>query len=58
MVFAVFSDSQESSDGFNYQVPLTWPQVQAIFWLFAGYSFMLPSLAMISLELKKLRSKK
>jgi hypothetical protein len=57
-VFAVLVDSQETSDGFSYQVPLTWPQVQAIFWLFAGYSFMLPSLAMISLELKKLRSKK
>jgi hypothetical protein len=57
MVFAVFSDSQESSDGFNYQVPLTWPQVQAIFWLFAGYSFMLPSLAMLSLEAKRSKPK-
>lgn len=58
MVFALIVDFQETSDGFSYQVPLTWPQVQAIFWLFAGYSFMLPSLAMISLELNKLRSKK
>lgn len=51
MVFAVVSDSQTSSDGFSYQLAFTWPQVQAVFWLFAGYSFMLPSLAMLSLDL-------
>lgn len=53
MVYAIFSDAQPDSDGFNYALEFTWPQVQAIFWLFAGYAFMLPSMAMISLELKK-----
>jgi hypothetical protein len=53
MLFAVFTDAQTSSDGFNYQLAFTWPQVQAIFWLVMGYSLMLPSMAMISLELKK-----
>jgi hypothetical protein len=55
MVFALLSDSQPGTDGFNYVLEFTWPQVQAIFWLFAGYTFMLPSMAMISLELKKAR---
>jgi hypothetical protein len=53
MLFSVFADAQTSSDGFNYQLAFTWPQVQAIFWLIIGYSLMLPSMAMISLELKK-----
>lgn len=53
MVFAIFTDVQPDSDGFNYLLEFTWPQVQAIFWLFAAYTFMLPSMAMISLELKR-----
>jgi hypothetical protein len=53
MVFAVFTDAQTSSDGFNYQLAFTWPQVQAIFWLIMGYALMLPSMAMISVELNK-----
>lgn len=53
MVYAIFSDAQPGSDGFNYVLEFTWPQVQAIFWVFAAYTFMLPSLAMISLELKR-----
>lgn len=53
MLFSAFADAQTSSDGFNYQLAFTWPQVQAIFWLVMGYSLMLPSMAMISLELKK-----
>jgi hypothetical protein len=53
MVFAIFTDARPDSDGFNYLLEFTWPQVQAVFWVFAGYAFMLPSLAMISLELKK-----
>jgi hypothetical protein len=55
MVYAIFTDFQSGSDGFNYALEFTWPQVQAIFWLFAGYTFMLPSMAMLSLELKKAR---
>jgi hypothetical protein len=53
MVFAIFSDAEPGSDGFNYVLEFTWPQVQAIFWVFAAYTFMLPSMAMISLELKR-----
>ena len=53
MVYAIFTDFQPASDGFNYLLEFTWPQVQAIFGLFAAYTFMLPSMAMISLELKK-----
>lgn len=57
MVYSIFTDIQTNYDGFNYQLSFTWPQVQAIFWLIFGYSFMLPSMAMISLELKKLSKK-
>jgi hypothetical protein len=53
MAFAIFSDFQSDSDGFNYLLEFTWPQVQAVFWIFAAYTFMLPSMAMISLELKR-----
>lgn len=53
MAFAIYSDTQPDSDGFSYLLEFTWPQVQAVFWLFAGYAFMLPSLAMLSIELKK-----
>lgn len=55
MLFSVFTDAQTSSDGFNYQLAFTWPQVQAIFWLVMGYALMLPSMAMVSLELRKQR---
>jgi hypothetical protein len=53
MVFAIFTDFQPESNGFNYLLEFTWPQVQAVFWIFAAYTFMLPSMAMISLELKR-----
>jgi len=53
MVYSIFTDSQTSSDGFNYHLGFTWPQVQATFWLVMGYALMLPSMAMISVELKK-----
>ncbi len=53
MVYSVFTDAQTNSDGFNYQLAFTWPQVQALFWLVFGYAFMLPSMSMISLELAK-----
>lgn len=53
MVFAIRSDWQPESDGFNYQLNFTWPQVQAVFWLVMGHSATLPSLAMISQELSR-----
>ena len=57
MTFAVFADFQDGSDGFNYVLELTWPQIQAVFWLIFGYAFMLPSMAMISIDLKRERSR-
>lgn len=56
--FAIFTDFQSGSDGFNYQIAFTWPQVQAIFWLVLGYALMLPSMAMLSLELQKTQKAK
>ncbi|MEN9954955.1 MAG: hypothetical protein RLZZ41_619 [Actinomycetota bacterium] len=58
IVFAILTDAQESSDGFNYQIALTWPQVQAIFWVFAGYSFLLPSLAMTYIDITRSNNRK
>lgn len=55
LVYSIFSDAQPESDGFNYLLSFTWPQVQAVFWLFAGYTFMMPSMALISIELKRER---
>lgn len=57
MVYSIVVDFQTDSDGFNYALSFTWPQVQALFWLVFGYSFMLPSMAMLSQELKKEKSK-
>lgn len=53
MGYAVGSDLQEGSDGFNYALSFNWPQVQAVFWLLFAYALMLPSMAMISLDLKR-----
>jgi hypothetical protein len=51
--FSIYTDSQPYSDGFSYNIPLTWPQVQAIFWLIFAYTAMLPSMAVIGQELSK-----
>ena len=55
MAFVIVSDFDEAGDGFNYLVPLTWPQVQAIFWLVVAYVLMLPSMALLSVETRKRR---
>lgn len=57
MVFAVVTDFQPDSDGFTYLVALTWPQVQAIFWAIFAYATMLPSMAMLFLEIRKSKSR-
>ena len=44
--YAIADDLLNDSDGFNYTLPLTWPQINAIFWLVFGYAYMLPSLIM------------
>ena len=51
LAFTVITDWQGESDGFTYGITLTWPQVQAIFWLIFAYTAMLPSMAVISQEL-------
>lgn len=45
----------EAFDGFNYQINLTWPQINAIFWLVFGYAYMLPSMIMAWRESTRLR---
>lgn len=52
MIYVVFQDSSPISDDFNYQLIITWPQVQALFWFIWGYSFMLPSMVMAWRESK------
>jgi len=44
--YSVGQDFGNDSDGFNYTLQLTWPQINAIFWLVFGYAYMLPSLIM------------
>jgi hypothetical protein len=53
LAFTIFTDWQSESDGFSYKIPLTWPQIQAIFWLIFAYTAMLPSMAVIGQELSK-----
>lgn len=50
--FVLIADSAPNSDGFSYAISMTWPQVQAVFWLFCGYSLMLPSMAVIWQDLR------
>ena len=45
-IYVLIRDTSPESDGFNYQLSLTWPQVQALFWFIWGYAFMLPSMVM------------
>ena len=51
--FSIYTDSQAESIVFTYIIPLTWPQVQAVFWLIFAYTAMLPSMAVIGQELSK-----
>jgi hypothetical protein len=53
--FTFFADSRNLSDGFEYTLNLTWTQIQSILCLVIGYSAMLPSMAVISLELSRTR---
>jgi hypothetical protein len=57
MVFAVVTGFQSDSDGFTYLLELTWPQVQAIFWAIFAYGTMLPSMAMLFLDIKREKEK-
>lgn len=53
LAFTAYSDATGESDGFSYNIPLTWPQIQAIFWFLFAYATMLPSMAVIGQELTK-----
>jgi hypothetical protein len=57
LVFIILVDSDVSSDGFNYTVSFTWPQTQAFFWFLMGYLAMLPSMALLSVDLKSTKAK-
>ena len=54
LAYSIAEDISNDSDGFNYTLPLTWPQINAIFWLVWGYGYMLPSLIMAWRESKRL----
>lgn len=52
-----FLNDSPDFDGFNYEISLTWPQVQAIFWLVFGYAYMLPSIIMAWRESRRMDTK-
>ena len=54
--YSISKDLFTDSDGFNYTLQFTWPQVNAIFWLVFGYAYMLPSLIMAWQESKRISS--
>ena len=55
--YSISEDLLNDSDGFNYTLQLTWPQINAIFWLVFGYAYMLPSLIMAWRESRRMDRK-
>ena len=55
--YSISKDLFNDSDGFNYTLQFTWPQVNAIFWLVFGYAYMLPSLIMAWRESRRMDKK-
>ena len=53
MVIIVMRDSSAETSLFRYEFTVTWPQVQAMFWLLLGYSATLPSMVLAWSESKK-----
>jgi hypothetical protein len=53
LVFAIVTDFSPDSDGFTYEVTVTWTQLQGAFWLFCGYALMLPSMAVILQDISR-----
>jgi uncharacterized membrane protein YhhN len=51
------TDFQPESNGFVYALTITWPQVQAVFWAVFAYGTMLPSMAMLFLDIKREKEK-
>jgi len=52
-----FLNDSPGFDGFNYEITLTWPQINAIFWLVFGYAYMLPSMIMAWRESRRMDKK-
>jgi hypothetical protein len=57
IIFVIVNDMAPESDGFNYRIEFSWPQMQAIWWLFLGYSLMLPSMSYLGLELRQKKAR-
>ena len=57
MIFVIVNDLTPESDGFNYRIEFSWPQMQAVWWFFFGYSQMLPSMSFLGLELRKRKAR-
>ena len=57
MIFVIVNDMAPESDGFNYRIEFSWPQMQAVWWLFLGYSLMLPSMSYLGLELRQKKAR-
>ena len=55
--YSIAEDLLNDGDGFNYTLQLTWPQINAIFWLVFGYAYMFPSLIMAWRESRRLDKK-
>ena len=55
--YSIAEDLLNDGDGFNYTLQLTWPQINAIFWLVFGYAYMLPSLIMAWRESRRMDKK-
>ena len=55
--YSITEDLLNDSDGFNYTLQITWPQINAIFWLVFGYAYMLPSLIMAWRESRRMEKK-
>jgi hypothetical protein len=53
MVIVVIADSSAEPSVFRYEFTVTWPQVQAMFWLLLGYSAALPSMVLAWSDSKK-----
>lgn len=53
LAWVIVMDFQDySPDGWIYPVEITWGQINALFWLFAGFTFSLPSMALANYKIK------
>ena len=53
LAWVIVMDFQDySPDGWIYPAEITWGQINALFWLFAGFTFSLPSMALANYKIK------